>query len=141
MILEDSIILYDITNTYFECSAKLYELANKDRSKEKINDVPLMSLGLVLDGQWFPKHSKILTGNISEHSTLQQMLSILENENLIVIMHAGIATHSNITYLKSKKMRYIVVNRSVSQEMPTENITVKDIPNNKVKVAFIKNEE
>lgn len=139
--LEDSIILYDITNTYFEGSAKQHELAHKGRSKEKRNDVPLISLGLVLDGQGFPKRSKILAGNVSEPSTLQEMLSILENENSIVIMDAGIATQSNITYLKSKKMKYIVVNRSVNQEMPTENITVKDVPNNKVKVAFIKNED
>ena len=38
-------------------------------------------------------------------------------------------------------MRYIVVNRSVNQEMPTHNIIVKDVPNNTVKVAFIKNED
>ena len=78
--LEDSIILYDITNTYFEDSSRQHDLAHKDRSIDKKDDVPLTSLGLVLDGQGFPKRSKILAGNVSEPGTLQEMLSILENE-------------------------------------------------------------
>jgi hypothetical protein len=50
--LEETIILYDLTNTYFTGKASGYK---RGRSKQKRNDCPLVTLGLVLDGKGFVK--------------------------------------------------------------------------------------
>ena len=57
--LEERIIFYDLTNTFFEGTGKYNAKARYGRSKEKRNDCPLVTLGLVLDRQGLPKKSKI----------------------------------------------------------------------------------
>jgi len=47
--LEEKIILYDLTNTFFEGTGKYNPKARYGRSKEKRSDCPLVTLGLVLD--------------------------------------------------------------------------------------------
>ena len=77
--LEDDVILYDITNTYFE-RHPTFDKNKKGRSKEKRSK--LVSLGLVLDSDGFPKKSKILLGNISKPSTLKNMLNSLDKKKI-----------------------------------------------------------
>ena len=48
--LEETVTLYDLTNTYFEGEAAANPKARRARSKEKRSDCPLLTLGLVLDG-------------------------------------------------------------------------------------------
>jgi len=72
--LPESIILYDLTNTFFEGTGKFNDKAKYGRSKEKRSDAPLVTLGLVLDGDGFVKKSKVLPGNISEPGTLSDIL-------------------------------------------------------------------
>lgn len=55
--LEEKIILYDLTNTYFAGTAKTNKKAKYGRSKEKRYDCPLLILGLVIDEMGFPKRS------------------------------------------------------------------------------------
>ena len=47
---DDSVTLFDLTNTYFEGDAAGNSKALFGRSKEKRNDCPLLTLGLVLNG-------------------------------------------------------------------------------------------
>jgi len=63
--LRKKIILYDLTNRYFE-SKPTSELKKRGRSKEKRTDQPLVTFGLVLDEDGFPKQSHLFPGNISE---------------------------------------------------------------------------
>ncbi|MFT5085194.1 MAG: hypothetical protein ACI9Y1_003252 [Lentisphaeria bacterium] len=51
--IERCIILYDLTNAYFEGQALGNTKAAIGRSKEKRSDCPLMTMGLVLDGEGF----------------------------------------------------------------------------------------
>lgn len=140
--LKEVITLFDITNTYFEGHPKLHPLAQKGRSKEKRSDCELISLGLLLDGSGFPKKSKILPGNISEPSTLKDMLVYLEVKNdAIVIMDAGIATKDNLEYLINEGYKYITIKRDADLVMPeNNNVVVKDTTNNKVTVSLVSNE-
>ena len=65
--LDEKIILYDLTNTFIEGTGKYNPKARYGgKSKEKRSDCPLVTLGLVLDVQGFPKKSKIYEGNVSE---------------------------------------------------------------------------
>ena len=117
--LEERIILYDLTNTFFEGTGKFNPKAKYGRSKEKRSDCPLVTLGLVLDMQGFPKRSRIFEGNVSEPSTLETMISGLSDgdnpqQSLLkptVVMDAGIASEDNVQWLRGHNYRYIVVSR------------------------------
>jgi hypothetical protein len=58
--LADRIILYDLTNTYFEGEKRNSRLARFGRSKEKRNDARLVVLALVVNMEGFIKYSSIL---------------------------------------------------------------------------------
>jgi transposase len=72
-------------------------------------------MGLVLDGDEFPMSSKIFERNITEASTLEQIIGHLGglalSESPTVVMDAVIASEENMEWLKSKRLHYIVVSR------------------------------
>ena len=110
--LQETVTLYDLTNTYFEGQADGNPKAQFGRSKEKRTDCPLVTLGLVLDGSGFVRRSKTFEGNVSEGTTLQVMLVGLQAPpGALVIMDAGIATQANIDWLIEHNYRYLVVRR------------------------------
>jgi len=124
--LEETVTLYDLTNTYsiellaghpFEGDAEDNPDANFGRSKEKRTDCPLVTLGLVLDGSGFVRRSKTFAGNVSEGSTLAEMLTGLgASPRAMVIMDAGIATEANIVWLVEHDYRYLVVRRGGTRQ-------------------------
>lgn len=110
--LEETVTLYDLTNTYFEGEAAANPKARNGRSKEKRSDCPLLTLGLVLDGSGFVRRSKTFAGNVSEGKTLEVMLVGLDAPpGALVIMDAGIATEANLAWLVAHGYRYLVVRR------------------------------
>jgi hypothetical protein len=110
--LEETITLYDLTNTYFEGEVPSNRKAKRARSKEKRSDCPLVTLGLVLDGSGFVRRSQTFEGNVSEAGTLAGMLTGLDAPaGALVIMDAGIATEANIAWLVEHGYRYLVVRR------------------------------
>lgn len=110
--LEETVTLYDLTNTYFEGEAAGNPKAKRGRSKEKRTDCPLVTLGLVLDGSGFVRRSKTFAGNVSEGTTLAVMLTGLgAPQGALVIMDAGIATEANLVWLVAHGYRYLVVRR------------------------------
>lgn len=126
--LDEKIILYDLTNTFFEGSGKYNRKAKNGRSKEKRSDCPLVTLGLVLDMHGFPKKSRIFEGNVGEPTTLKTMIEGLSggdiSDNLLfkptIVLDAGIASEDNIKWIKSKGYRYIVVSRQKKIELPSD---------------------
>lgn len=107
-----TVTLYDLTNTYFEGEMAGNAKARHGHSKEKRSDCPLVTLGLVLDGSGFVRRSKMFEGNVSEGSTLEDMLKGLEAPpEALVIIDRGIATEANIAWLILHKYRYLVVSR------------------------------
>lgn len=120
--LQETITLYDLTNTYFEGQCKTNALAAHGHSKEKRSDCPLVTLGLVLDSSGFPRRSHVYEGNVSESTTLSEMLSALEKGRIstgqkpTVVMDAGIATEDNIAWLKEHLYPYLVVSRKKHRE-------------------------
>ncbi|BBP00748.1 IS1634 family transposase [Sulfuriferula nivalis] len=110
--LDETVTLYDLTNTYFEGDAADNEQAKRGRSKEKRSDCPLVTLGAVLDGSGFLKRTKLFDGNVAECTTLQGMLDGLNAPTgALVIMDRGIATEANLVWLVEHGYRYLVVSR------------------------------
>jgi len=122
--LNNTIALYDLTNTYFEGQALKNELAKFGRSKEKRTDCPLVTLGLVVDSQGFVMRSEVFAGNASEPTTLAQMIAGLAPaqfslEPTIVVLDAGIASQENLDWLVTNGYHYLVVSRDKTRQ--TEN--------------------
>ena len=116
--LEDKIILYDLTNTYFEGRMKDSKLAQFGRSKEKRSDAKLIVLAVIVNIEGFLKYSDIFEGNTTDSATLKTVIEKLNekagytSQKPIVIMDAGIATEANIQYLKAENYDYLCVTRS-----------------------------
>jgi hypothetical protein len=144
--LEEKIILYDLTNTFFEGTGKYNPKAKYGRSKEKRYDCPLVTLGLVLDIQGFPKRSKIFDGNVSEPSTLETMIhGLSDGDNLqqslfkpTIVMDAGIASEDNVRWLREHHYRYIVVSRRKKTEIPDDVKMVPVKQDDKTKAVLVK---
>jgi transposase len=146
-VLEEKIILYDLTNTFFEGSGKYNPKARYGgNSKEKRSDCPLVTLGLVLDMDGFPKKSRIFEGNVSEPKTLETMIRCLSSGDRskdlfikpTIVLDAGIATEENIQWLKRERYPYIVVSRKKKKEIPSDVTMVAVKEDNKTKTIFVK---
>jgi transposase len=119
---DETIVLYDLTNTYLEGSGAANIKAQRGRSKEKRTDCPLITLGLVLNKYGFPKRSDIFPGNVSEASTLKDVIARLNHsghELPIIVLDAGLATEDNLQWLRDNKYRYIVSSRKRLTELPS----------------------
>jgi len=142
--------LYDLTNFYFEGRKEGSTLAQFGRSKEKRKDAKLVSLALMTNGQGFIRRSKIYRGNISEPSTLREVISELEPDgkkdtglftsNPVVVMDAGIATEENLEYLRNNGFDYLCVSRSGLQDYTlseTGSKTVFDNRNHAIELSLV----
>jgi transposase len=136
----DTIVLYDLTNTYLEGQAKANRKAQFGFSKEKRSDCRLITLGLVLNQHGFLKRSKFLPGNISEPASLQDAVKTLSSsEDLFkptIVMDAGIATEGNLSWLRENHYTYIVAARQHAPpaELTGESTLVGNSTNYQVKV-------
>jgi transposase len=139
--LNRSIVLYDLTNTYFEGQCTQNPKAQFGRSKEKRRDCPLVTLGLVLDGDGFPLSSQVFPGNASEPATLALMLDGLQGKNPlpsekpVIIMDAGIASAENIAWLSERGYLYLVVGRERYVQDPRDQdnaVLVRETEQSKV---------
>jgi hypothetical protein len=77
--LADSLVIFDISNTYFEPRKAGSDLAAYGRSKEKRDDCPLVVFTGVINAEGFIRHSRIYQGNTSEQNTLSDMVDDLKN--------------------------------------------------------------
>lgn len=149
--LQDKIILYDLTNTYFEGRKQNSQIAMFGNSKEKRKDAKLVTLALVVNIEGFVKYSKIYRGNIGETTTLEAMLNELSVQTSstgrkpLVVMDAGIADEDNLKMLKSKGYDYLCVTRSklkdyVAVKNLGEPVVITDRRDNPVELLMVEKE-
>ena len=144
--LEDKIILYDLTNSYFEGRKKNSKIARFGRSKEKRSDCKLVTLALVVNSYGFVKHSKIYEGNIADCKTMAGLIEELSSKTSftdrkpVIVIDAGIATEDNLKMLREDKYDYLCVTRSKLkkyQVLSSEPVTIYDNRKNIIKVQLI----
>ena len=120
--LEDKIILYDLTNTYFEGQMRGSRKARFGRSKEKRSDAKIIVLAIVVNREGFLKYSNIFEGNMADCKTQEDIVDALSTQTSftsrkpMVVMDAGIATDDNLKMLKNKGYDYLCVSRSSLKE-------------------------
>jgi hypothetical protein len=139
-----AIVIYDLTNMYFEGQMLGSKKSKFGRSKQKRNDRRLIGLALAIDSLGFVRHSRILDGNVSEPQTFEVMLDDVASqlsaieEKPIVVMDAGIATEDNLEIVKQKKYDYICVNRTKPKQYTKLNnkaMVLYDNRGNKIEVV------
>ena len=143
---KSTIALYDLTNTYMEGQAKSNPKAAHGVSKEKRNDCPLITMGLVMNEHGFLHRTSIVPGNASEPKTLEKMIESLSvHQNLFkptIILDAGIATKDNLAWLRGKGYTYVV---SARQDAPSIDLEGELAPvgdlNDLVKAALVRSDD
>ena len=143
--LQDKIILYDLTNTYFEGSMRKSKIAQFGRSKEKRNDAKLIVLAAVVNVEGFLKYSEIFEGNLADSKSLEKIIDKLSKktvaEKQIVVIDAGIASEANLALLKIKGYDYMCVSRSGLRkyeiDATAKEIEVKDNKGQSIKLQKV----
>lgn len=148
--IEDKIMLYDLTNTYFEGRKIGSKLAKFGRSKEKRSDAKLVVLALVVNPEGFIKYSSILEGNMADAKTLEGMIENLRiktsssAKKALVVIDAGIATDENLAMIKAKGYDYMCVSRSSLKNYNIEagatTVTVTDNKKQKIDLCRVKSD-
>lgn len=118
----NKIVIYDLTNMYFEGQMLGSQKAEFGRSKQKRSDRRLIGLALSIDNLGFVRHSQFYSGNISEPGTFSDLLNAVskqfthEREKPLVVMDAGISTEENLEVLRKDKYDYVCVSRTMPKE-------------------------
>ena len=146
--LHDRIILYDLTNTYFEGEKRQSRQARFGRSKEKRSDARLVVLAVVINPEGFLKYSTVYEGNKADCKTMGDMIDKLrhatsaENKALVVI-DAGLSTESNLKMIREKGYDYLSVSHSGLKNYiiePGDNIlTITDKKKQKIELCKVRN--
>ena len=152
--LEEGIILYDLTSTYFEGKNKANPKSKYGYSRDKRSDCVQLVVGLVLDNLGFVKMHKIFEGNTSDGKSLIGIVQELDKEfhqekpKRIVVVDRGISSEENLEALTKAGYTYIVATKQKELSKYLEEYkgakfeTVKfDLKNkNQVSVHLIKKE-
>ena len=130
--LKDNLVIFDISNTYFETRKAASKIAKYGRSKEKRNDCPIVVFTGLINAKGFIRHSKIYEGNQPDATTLSDMLDDLEEHSnsktqKTVVIDAGIATHDNIALLQEKGYKYVCVSRKRLKDYPISTDIAKKV--------------
>lgn len=125
--LEDRLVIFDLSNTYFETSKSGNSLTKfSGNSKEKRTDCPVVVFSGVINKEGFIRHSSIYEGNTPDANTLEQMLEKLEKysdlrKKKTVVIDAGIASEKNLEMIKAKGYDYVCVSRKRIKDYQIEH--------------------
>lgn len=149
--LEDKLVIFDISNTYFETGKQQSQIAKYGRSKEKRSDSPLVVFISVINAEGFIRHSRIYKGNKADTTTLEEMLKDLEKHagamgQQTVVMDAGKASEDNLALVREKGHHYVCVSSHRLKDYPygpeeQQVIGHTDRGNSKVKLKTFTPEE
>lgn len=152
--VSNRLVLFDLTNFYFEGRKDGSAKAKFGRSKEKRSDCKLLVLALCINAEGFIRYSSILAGNTADPDSLPNMIDTLSSktrvpsgngsQKTLVVIDAGIATEDNLEKIKSKGYNYLCVSRrrltdyELADDMKT--VTVLDSRKQTVSLREVKRE-
>ena len=145
--LKNTLILYDLTNTYFEGTKAGSAFAKHGHSKEKRSDAKLLVLCLIVNEAGFIQYSKLYEGNKGDSKTLTATVENMATQaghNLFtgkIILDAGIATDDNLKLLQEKGYQYVAVSRERFKDYVFEEsglVKIRDERTQKIKAGWIK---
>ena len=121
-----TLLLYDITSTYFE--GRCVKKAKNGLSRDRRPDRPQVLLGLVLNEEGFPIHFEIFDGNLKDGKTLEEVVRKVkkrfEIEKAIFVGDRGMISLDNIKLITGENLGYIMALR---HEAAKDLLREKDI--------------
>jgi transposase len=119
--LGNTILLYDLTSTYFEGKAALIPKAKRGYSRDHRPDCKQLVVGLVIGREGFPRAHEVFEGNIQDRKTLGSMLDLLAKrvglaEGSTIVVDRGMAYAENIAEIQGRKLHYLVAARQKERD-------------------------
>jgi transposase len=119
--LDDTLLLYDLTSTYFEGLAARNPQAQRGYSRDQRPDCKQVVVGLVLNGDGFPKAHEIFAGNRADSTTLDEMLGALERRigprsGCTVVVDRAMADAANLQRITARGHHYLVAAHQSERE-------------------------
>jgi transposase len=110
--IENDVLLYDVTSTYFEGQAEANALAERGYSRDHRADCKQVLIALVVTFDGFPLGYEVFAGNTNDPRTLQTIVTTMENRHGMLgrvwIADRGMASKDNLAWLRQTGRRYII---------------------------------
>ncbi len=110
--VDNEVLLYDVTSTYFEGEAGGNPLARRGYSRDHRPDCKQVCIALVVTFDGFPLGYEVFAGNTHDSKTVQSIVSAMEARHGVVgrvwIADRGMASAENLAWLRQTGRRYII---------------------------------
>ena len=110
--IQNEVLLYDVTSTYFEGQAEANPQAQRGYSRDHRPDCKQVCIALVVTFDGFPLGYEVFAGNTHDSKTLQTIVATMEARHgtlgRVWITDRGMASAENLTWLRSTGRRYII---------------------------------
>jgi transposase len=113
--LDYSLVLYDLTSTYFEGLAAENELAQRGYSRDHRSDCKQVVVALIVTRDGFPLAHRTFAGNTRDLKTVQTIVTEIETQfgksQRIWIMDRGMISDESLKFLGESGRRYLLATR------------------------------
>jgi len=110
--VQNEVLLYDVTSTYFEGQAEANPLAQRGYSRDHRGDCKQVCIALVVTFDGFPLGYEVFAGNTHDSRTLQTIVATMEARHGMLgrvwIADRGMASADNLAWLRQTGRRYII---------------------------------
>lgn len=110
--IDNEVLLYDVTSTYFEGEAAANAQASRGYSRDHRPDCKQVCIALVVSFDGFPLGYEVFAGNTHDSTTVRTIVATMEARHGTVgkvwIMDRGMASAQNIDWLRESGRRYII---------------------------------
>jgi transposase len=110
--IENEVLLYDVTSTYFEGQAEANPQAQRGYSRDHRPDCKQVLIALVVTFDGFPLGYEVFAGNTHDARTLQTIVATMEARHGMLgrvwITDRGMASAENMAWLRQTGRRYII---------------------------------
>ena len=119
--LDQTVMLYDLTSTYFEGQALANPKAKRGYSRDKRPDCKQVVVALVVNRDGFPLAHEIFEGSRQDRKSLQDMLEVLDKRvglqsGQTVVVDRGMAFDENLEQIRSRGLHYLVASRQSERD-------------------------
>ena len=110
--IQNEVLLYDVTSTYFEGQADANPQARRGYSRDHRPDCKQVCIALVVTFDGFPLGYEVFAGNTHNSRTLQTIVATMEARHGMLgrvwITDRGMASADNLAWLRQTGRRYII---------------------------------
>ena len=110
--IDNEVLLYDVTSTYFEGLAEANPQAQRGYSRDHRPDCKQVCIALVVTFDGFPLGYEVFAGNVHDARTLQTIVTTMEARHGMLgrvwISDRGMASAENLAWLRQTDRRYII---------------------------------